>query len=174
MLYLDLSDSIICEQILRNINLNCTDLESLVLDECWDIKDEDMIFFIKHCNKLKKLHLKEARLLTDQVLRNIGLNCPDLESLTLNNCRNITDESIIFLMKHCKKLKKLCLSNAKLLTNEFLFKISVYLPRLCHLSLWSFGKGITFSGFQHLGKSKAWKEAHISGINLNDWLFLKI
>ena len=55
---LDLSECVqINDEVIKTIALGCPMLECLMLNWCWDVRDQGMEFLIRYCNSIKKLNL---------------------------------------------------------------------------------------------------------------------
>ena len=93
LIHLDLSEcALINDEVIQTIAIGCPKLQYLILNWCWDIRDQGMEFLIRYSNKIRQLNLLGVVLLTDDFLCEINDHLPELVHLDLEQCPNLTDD----------------------------------------------------------------------------------
>jgi F-box and leucine-rich repeat protein GRR1 len=94
------------EAHLRQLVLNCKNVEAILLNDSPNISDEVCRDIAKSCNNLVYLDISSSKI-TDATLEELSERCPSLCNIFLRHCDNITSNSIIKLSKTNRKLRTL-------------------------------------------------------------------
>ncbi|KAL1489129.1 hypothetical protein ABEB36_014072 [Hypothenemus hampei] len=95
---LDISMSIITEELLIQILKNTRNLEYLIMGELelawWEhLTDEDMLPIISHCKKLSHLNIEDASQISLVTLARTCENLPNLRQIC-TSCEEMTEEMV--------------------------------------------------------------------------------
>ena len=99
-------------------------LESLDVELCHQLKDEDLILIALSCPSLRKINLEGCSLLTDQSFVEFAKNLPLLESINLCST-SISDSALSELIFHCPRLKEIKIDRCKRVSEKFRQKIGL-------------------------------------------------
>ncbi|EFA80095.1 leucine-rich repeat-containing protein [Heterostelium album PN500] len=140
----------------------CPQLESLILEACYNITDAAALNISQKMPSLRKISLKSCKFITDTGIINIVQRCSKIEDMKLSRCHSLSDvaveaistqlsgvleridlsmcpqlsvESLITLLQLCTKLTAINLSENPKVNNEIVSIISNQFPGVIHLRL---------------------------------------
>ncbi|KAK2386741.1 F-box/LRR-repeat protein [Trifolium repens] len=108
---LDLSFSLISDQLLSSIATGGLPLRSLVLQSCTGYSYDGIYSLIFKCRYIQHLDLQKAEFLTDHHVINLSLFLRYLVSINLSYCSNLTDSSLFSLVRNCPSLSEIKMEN---------------------------------------------------------------
>ena len=92
---LDLSECVqVSDDVIKTLALECPKLDKVMLNWCWEIRDEGLEFLTRYANEISHLFLVGVVLITDVFLRDLLENLPKLVHLDLQQCPNVTDRKL--------------------------------------------------------------------------------
>ncbi|XP_078449027.1 F-box/LRR-repeat protein 20-like isoform X3 [Lampetra planeri] len=160
------------DSALRTFSQNCRNIETLSLNGCTKITDNDGCKGLEHlnvswcdqvtedgitalareCHSMKVLLLKGCYMVNDVSLKQIGKYCPELVTLNLQNCSRVTDDGVITVCRGCHKLQSLSVSGCNALTDALLNALG---HNCCHLRILEVAgcSQLSDTGFQMLARN---------------------
>ncbi|XP_023548543.1 F-box/LRR-repeat protein 4-like isoform X1 [Cucurbita pepo subsp. pepo] len=101
---IDLSESIISDQLLNSLANSCSPLKKLVLSHCHDFSFSGISFLLNKNPLIEWLDLEAANFLTDESVKELSEFLPLVKLINLSNCSNLSCSSLFILARNCPAL----------------------------------------------------------------------
>lgn len=151
--------SLVNDDGFKLITMGCSNLHTIVTDNCFNFTDQSLEIIASRYPKLLKLSVKRClisdkgvqaianncssliylyvggSLVGDAGIKTIAANCHQLQHLNISGSLLITDESLVAVAQGCPELELLNIGHCFLITDKGLQALEKRLPKLTYLTL---------------------------------------